>query len=56
MSLRVWNDKVVPRLTDLSLRNPQIGELRAAVCEGLHGRILEIGFGSGLNVAHCPAG
>jgi SAM-dependent methyltransferase len=55
MSLRVWNDKVVPRLTDLSLRNPQIGEMRAAACEGLHGRILEIGFGSGLNAAHYPA-
>lgn len=54
MSLRVWNDKVVPRLTDLSLRNPQIGELRAVVCRGLRGRVVEIGFGSGLNVEHYP--
>jgi ubiquinone/menaquinone biosynthesis C-methylase UbiE len=28
---------------------------RAKVCQGLHGRVLEIGFGTGLNLRHCPA-
>jgi len=30
-------------------------ELRREVCEGLAGRVLEIGFGSGLNIAAYPA-
>ena len=44
----------MPRLTDLSLRGHEVGELRGAVCAGLTGRVLEIGFGSGLNVRWYP--
>lgn len=54
MSLRVWDERVVPRLTDLGLRGHEIGELRAVTCAGLVGRVLEIGFGSGLNVRWYP--
>ena len=54
MSLRVWEERVVPRLTDLSLRGHEVGELREAACAGLTGRVLEIGFGSGLNVRWYP--
>jgi SAM-dependent methyltransferase len=50
MSLRVWDERVLPRLTDLSLRGHEVGELRAPTCAGLVGRVLEIGFGSGLNI------
>jgi ubiquinone/menaquinone biosynthesis C-methylase UbiE len=50
----VWADRVVPRLTDKALSNDEVGELRAATCAGLHGRVLEIGFGSGLNLPHYP--
>ncbi|WP_210440947.1 class I SAM-dependent methyltransferase [Nocardioides xinjiangensis] len=55
MSLRVWDERVVPRLTELSLRGPELHEVRAATCAGLAGRVLEIGFGSGLNVPWYPA-
>ena len=54
MSLRVWDERVVPRLTDLSLRGHEVGEMRAVACAGLTGRVLEIGFGSGLNVRWYP--
>ena len=56
MSLRVWDERVLPRLTDRSLRGPELDELRRAVCAGLTGRVLEIGFGSGLNVPWYPGG
>jgi ubiquinone/menaquinone biosynthesis C-methylase UbiE len=51
----VWSDRVVPRLTDVALGSRTVGELRASACEGLAGRVLEIGFGSGLNLPHLPA-
>lgn len=54
MSLRVWDEQVVPRLADASLRGHEIGELRDEICQGLTGRVLEIGFGSGLNVRWYP--
>ena len=50
----VWAERVVPRLTDVALDNKDIGELRAVACLGLHGRVVEIGFGSGLNLPHYP--
>ena len=50
-----WTERVVPRLADRSLSMPDIGRLRAVALSGLHGRVLEIGFGSGLNVPHYPA-
>jgi SAM-dependent methyltransferase len=51
----VWSDRVLPHLVDASLRSHEVGELRARVCAGLHGEVLEIGFGSGLNARFYPA-
>ena len=50
----LWNDRVLPRVVDRSLSAPEVAPLRAAVCGGLRGRVLEIGFGSGLNLEHYP--
>lgn len=50
-----WSERVVPHLTDLALRSHEIGELREEACAGLRGRVLEIGFGSGLNIRFYPA-
>jgi len=41
-------------VADLSLRSPEIGDLRGLACAGLTGRVLEIGFGGGLNVRFYP--
>lgn len=50
----VWGDHVVPRLADRTLRSPVISELRAEVCAPLRGRVLELGFGGGLNIPWYP--
>jgi SAM-dependent methyltransferase len=51
-----WTDRVVPRITDRALSSPDVMELRSIACAGLTGRVLEIGFGSGLNVGRYPDG
>jgi SAM-dependent methyltransferase len=50
-----WNEHVVPRLTDVALRGPELGKARDRACTGLHGRVLELGFGGGLNLPHLPS-
>lgn len=49
-----WTERVVPRLVDASLGAPPISDERQRTCAGLHGAVLEIGFGSGLNLPHLP--
>lgn len=51
-----WTERVVPRIADKACGTSEIAELREQVCVGLHGRVLEIGFGSGHNLKHLPAG
>ena len=44
----------MPRLVDAALRGPDIDRLREQVCVGLTGRVMELGFGSGLNTRFYP--
>ena len=53
--MRWWDERVLPRLVDRVCAFGGLDDLRRGACQGLHGRVLEIGFGSGLNVAHYPA-
>lgn len=50
-----WERHVVPRLVERSLGSRQVNALRASTCRPLQGRVLELGFGSGLNLPHLPA-
>jgi ubiquinone/menaquinone biosynthesis C-methylase UbiE len=50
----LWSDQVVPRMTDVMLGNDAIRRHRRRAVAGLHGAVLEIGFGSGLNVGLYP--
>jgi SAM-dependent methyltransferase len=52
----LWTEHVVPRLTDASLSSAEVNRYRVEACAGLKGRVLEIGFGSGLNLPHLPPG
>ena len=49
-----WTDRVVPRMADKACGTGEIAEFRKLACAGLEGRVLEIGFGSGHNLAHLP--
>ncbi|MDQ6526858.1 class I SAM-dependent methyltransferase [Nocardioides sp. LHD-245] len=54
--MRFWDDRVVPVMVDKMLSTGPVHKERRAVCAGLSGRVLEVGFGSGLNITHYPAG
>ncbi|MHB1064317.1 MAG: class I SAM-dependent methyltransferase [Georgenia sp.] len=49
-----WSASLLPRMLDRSLSSPTFAPMRREVCAGLHGEVLEIGFGSGLNLPHLP--
>jgi ubiquinone/menaquinone biosynthesis C-methylase UbiE len=50
----VYSRYVFPRLCDWSMRNPRMADLRREVLSEADGDILEIGFGTGLNLEHYP--
>lgn len=50
-----WEAQVVPRIVDKACGVRPIAEVRARVADGLRGQVVEIGFGSGLNLPHLPA-
>jgi ubiquinone/menaquinone biosynthesis C-methylase UbiE len=52
----LWTDRVLPRLVDRALRTPEVNARRSSTLTGLSGRVLEIGFGSGLNLRFYPQG
>jgi ubiquinone/menaquinone biosynthesis C-methylase UbiE len=52
----LYGDQILPRAINLALRRGEFAHLRARVVAGLEGEVLEIGFGSGLNIPYYPAG
>jgi ubiquinone/menaquinone biosynthesis C-methylase UbiE len=51
-----YRDQVLPRVTDAVMNRADLRQIRDRVAAGLAGEVLEVGFGSGLNLPHYPAG
>jgi ubiquinone/menaquinone biosynthesis C-methylase UbiE len=54
-AMGLYSRHIFPSLCDWSMRNPRMERLRRAVPSGVNGEILEVGFGTGLNLKHYPA-
>jgi len=50
-----YRERVLPRITNVACGIKANEPMRRRVCEGLAGDVIEIGFGSGLNVPFYPA-
>jgi ubiquinone/menaquinone biosynthesis C-methylase UbiE len=51
-----YGTHIFPRLMDWVMSGSEFGRLRADLLREVRGEVLEIGFGTGLNLAYYPAG
>jgi ubiquinone/menaquinone biosynthesis C-methylase UbiE len=50
----IYREQVLPRVQDKVMGVARMRKVRARVCAGLKGDVVEVGFGTGLNTAHYP--
>jgi ubiquinone/menaquinone biosynthesis C-methylase UbiE len=54
--MALWHDHLLPRLVDKACARPDFAGPRRRALSGLRGDVVEIGFGSGHNLAYYPPG
>jgi ubiquinone/menaquinone biosynthesis C-methylase UbiE len=53
--MKVWSESIFPRFLDWTARDSdELKELRTRALARAQGRVLELGFGTGLNLPHYP--
>jgi len=50
----IYGDRILPRVINVACGMKSSDPIRQRACEKLHGRVVEIGFGSGLNIPFYP--
>lgn len=50
-----YSDSVFPRVMNVMMNTKETRRIREEVCAPLNGTVIEIGFGTGLNLPHLPA-
>jgi ubiquinone/menaquinone biosynthesis C-methylase UbiE len=51
-----YEQRVLPRIIDLACGSAEIEPYRRRITAGISGEVVELGFGSGLNIPHYPSG
>ena len=54
VAMGFYERKILPKFLDVMMKTPENEKLRQEGLAPARGRLLEIGFGSGLNVAYYP--
>jgi SAM-dependent methyltransferase len=54
-AMDIYEEQILPRFTNLVMGRREFTQIRARVAAQLDGDVLEVGFGSGLNVPHYPS-
>ena len=55
-AMGLYSRHIFPRLMDWIMRGEEFQQLRASLLKDVRGEVLEIGFGTGLNLRHYPHG
>jgi ubiquinone/menaquinone biosynthesis C-methylase UbiE len=50
----IYQDQLLPRFQDKVMARKATREVRARICSGLAGHVVEVGFGTGLNAPYYP--